>query len=278
MGTVLYWLALVLWSAALAYLVLFRAFPYLTRRMYAFGTNVGHALNAEPEMWNARTAFAASAASVPPPLPIPHDPEDDHLVTAHYSDNVEPIANVEPIRNVEPIFPPAPAGVGQGFFISGGKGAVTVDDIVKGLAREPYVSAARQNAPAPVREAAPMAPRMVPQAGARRDVPTDVRGFVAALVEGDREAVFATLRNVVRGGGNPEHFITDAVCALDDAYRARIDGSPADPEVARISAHLETPRLERLIGALATAVDSSYSAGATGAKLALTRALAVITG
>jgi hypothetical protein len=63
---------------------------------------------------------------------------------------------------------------------------------------------------------------------------------------------------------------------LDDAYRARIDGTACDPAVAKACATCDTPTLEKLVGALTTAIDSSYSTDITGAKLALTRALATL--
>ena len=107
--------------------------------------------------------------------------------------------------------------------------------------------------------------------------PTDVHGFIGALLQGDRVATFGALRNTVRSGGDPEQFLTHAVCALDDAYRARIDGTPCNPEVERLCSSCDTPVLERLVGALSTAVDSSYREGITGAKLALSRAFAVLS-
>ena len=106
--------------------------------------------------------------------------------------------------------------------------------------------------------------------------PTHIRGFATALVEGDRAAVFAGLRQHIRGGGASEHLLSKTVCIIDDVYRARVDGTACDPELARMTARLDTPTLEKLISSLTTAIDSSYSTGVTGAKLALTRALAVL--
>ena len=105
---------------------------------------------------------------------------------------------------------------------------------------------------------------------------TDTRGFLAALLGGDRNAVFALLRQVARGGGSVGKLITDATCALDDAYRARVDGTACDPDIARLSAKYQTQVLEQIVAALTTAIDSSYSSEITGAKLALTRALSCI--
>jgi hypothetical protein len=138
--------------------------------------------------------------------------------------------------------------------------------------------AAPQNdysAPASQPVAAYVAPTHAPQAAA---VPTDVRDFVAALLQGDRNTVFGTLRQVVREGGDGETFITQVVCAIDDAYRARVDGTAVNPEIAALTQNCATPFLERLNNALTNAVDSSYSPGISGSKLALTRALAVVEG
>ena len=80
----------------------------------------------------------------------------------------------------------------------------------------------------------------------------------------------------MRGAGAPEQLISSVVCLLDDTYRARIDGTDCDADIARMTARLSTPTLEKLIASLTTAIDSSYSTGVTGAKLALTRALTVL--
>ena len=107
-------------------------------------------------------------------------------------------------------------------------------------------------------------------------VSMSVRDFVIALIAGDRAGVFAGLREHVRNADAPERFINDAVCMLDDVYRARIDGTACDADIARRAARVGTPVLEKLVAALTTAIDASYSDGITGAKLALTRALATI--
>ncbi len=261
-GTVIYWLALVIWSLALAYLFMFKMLPYLRNRSRQFGMNVHYAMNNEGHGHNDGM-HAAMAHNT-------HAPS--RTVTAHYSQNVEPVqfAHTEAIVD-------APRGFStyDGFRSFGSDSALTIDDIVKGLTRQPV-----QVAPAPeVRHEEVVAP-VAHVAEARhqvyKDVPTDVRGFIAGLIQGDRDGVFAILRNVVRGGGDVQAFVTSVVCGLDDAYRARLDGSVVDPEVARAVANVATPTLERVIASLTTAIDSSYSLDVTGAKLAVTRALAVL--
>jgi len=175
--------------------------------------------------------------------------------------------------------PPRAYSSYNGFKSFAHNGALSIDDIVKGLS----------HAQSPASNFQPPAPRVEPiyenvepivthsaQEVAPVSVPADIRGFVAALVEGDRSAVFAGLRQHVRGSGAPEQLISKIACLLDDSYRTRIDGTDCDADIVRMTARLDTPTLEKLVASLTTAIDSSYTTGTTGAKLALTRALAIL--
>ncbi|MEK7101065.1 MAG: hypothetical protein AAB921_03120, partial [Patescibacteria group bacterium] len=124
------------------------------------------------------------------------------------------------------------------------------------------------------------APTPRPMAEATHATPfnEDVRAFIEALLRGDRETVFGTIRGITRNGGDSEAFLTHAVCALDDAYRSRVDGSTCHPDILAATADCHPSFLERVVTSLTTAVDGSYSTGITGVKLALTRALAVVNG
>lgn len=173
----------------------------------------------------------------------------------------------------------------DGFKSLARGGALSIDDIVKGLSRHHHQSHPQPRDVEPLRNVEPVYENIEPVyenvepivAAEEQNAPRAfVRGFVFALLEGDRAAVFAGLRQHMRGGGRAEHLLSEAVCLLDDAYRARIDGTAADAELARLSARLSTPVLEKLVASLATAIDSSYSVDVTGAKLALTRALATL--
>ena len=106
----------------------------------------------------------------------------------------------------------------------------------------------------------------------------NIPGFVAALLSGNRDATFEIVRQVTRAGDSAEDFLTHAVVALDDAYRAKIEGAPVHPDIAAVTATCAPAFLEKVIGALSAAVDGTYSAGATGVKLAITRALGVVNG
>jgi hypothetical protein len=261
-GTVAYWVALVAWSLAVAYLVLFIIIPYLARRMQGFAHAVSSTLNAEQFATETYTASAITAHAEPTPVGAPHVSKS----TASVASDTRGYSSFD------------------GFRSFAKAGALSVDDIVKGLAREASPSAhvepiyenvepmyqnvepVQQAQPAPVvRETAPTA------------IAPEVPSFIEALLRGDREAVFSAVRNTVRTGGDAEAFLTQVVCALDDAYRARTEGTSVHPEIAHITKDCATPFLERLVTSLSTAVDSSYSVGITGAKLALTRALALVS-
>jgi len=261
-GTILYWIALVGWALALAYLVLFGAAPVMNRRMKDFGARVREVLNAR-ELAPARVAAEAPVYTAPE-APEAYAAPEAPLTYSSY----------------------------DGFKSYARNGALSIEDIVKGLSRH-HTVATEPSASAPVAHTEPVYEHVEPiyeqvepirenvepmtiavaEVGA---VQPHVRGFAAALIEGDRAAVFAGLRQHVRGSGVPEHLLSKTVCLIDDVYRARIDGTACDPELARMTARLDTPTLERLISSLTTAIDSSYSTGVTGAKLALTRALAVL--
>ncbi len=260
-GTVLYWIALIGWSLALAYLVLFGAAPVANRRLRNFAARVNAALN-EREL--APVAVAAKAASNEPMLEAHTSPE-----------------------------PPRGYSSYDGFKSYSHNGALSVDDIVKGLSRKHHEKIAghtvepKLNVEPVYEKVEPVYEHVEPvyenvetivaeNVTETVVVPPHIRGFAIALVEGDRNAVFAGLRQHLRGGGAPEHLLSKTVCLIDDVYRSRIDGIACDPDMARMTARLDTPTLEKLVTSLTTAIDSSYSTGVTGAKLALTRALTVL--
>jgi len=262
MGTILYWVILISWSLAAAYLVLFGIAPIINRSVRKFASRVSDMLNTPPvRSFTPAVALAEPAPQLAPETSIP----------THAEQNIP-----EPPRSYSSY---------DGFKSFAHQGALSVEDIVKGLSSVAgstsrvvveRVTEKAADTPTPSPRENKTEPAASHASAISVDVPVSTRGFVAALIEGDRAAVFAGLRQYVRGGGAPERLITDTVCLIDDVYRARIDGTMCDAEIDRLAARLPTPMLETLVAALTTAVDSSYSSGITGAKLALTRALAVL--
>lgn len=249
-GTAFYWLILIAWAFALAYFALFSVAPFVYRSTRSFSARVTESLNASssgPAPAGPRSHVAARVPEAPKAPVVEH--------THSYSPY-------------------------EGFKSFARDGALSVEDIVKGLSRipapKPSIRAAEpiHNVEPIYEHVEPIAPAAASTSGVSPHV--SARNLVSALVQGDRSAVFESLRQCVRDGKSPERFISDAVRVLDDAYRARIDGTSSDADIARLVARLETPTLEQLVSALSTAVDTSYSTGAIGAKLALIRALAVL--
>jgi hypothetical protein len=278
-GTAFYWAMIALWSFAAAYLIFFNALPFAYRRIGSFGANVKDVLN-QPA--------PAHAQHVMPSVPA-HAPAPAHAQAAGHGHAPAHAAHHAPVA------PKAPVVEHDGFRAYASGETLTIDDIVKGLAREAaanptasahsltpaFVAAVEEPAHAPmveqIQEAIPT-PR--PMAHAQHAAPfnEDVRIFIEALLRGDRETVFGTIRGITRNGGDSEAFLTHAVCALDDAYRSKVDGSTCHPDILAATADCHPSFLERVVTSLTTAVDGSYSTGITGVKLALTRALAVVNG
>lgn len=278
-GTAVYWTVLTLWSLAAAYLVLFGAVPFVRRKL----AMAAAAAAMPPE--HPMSAAVMPEASIPSVQPV----QAPEVATAHA--HIDPIA---PQPAAQPIFaaPGKAEFTGEGFKRFASATTLTIEDIVKGLSRESGMEFAAPAAPSePARmlpehaAAAPIA-MPAPQPAPRIEQPVpptimvndDIMGFINALLAGERDQVFGLIRRLNQAGHDVEEFMAHAICALDDAYRARIDGTPVHEDVKRATEHCATPFLERLVSSLTTAVDGSYSMGVTGIKLAVTRALAVANG
>lgn len=276
-GTVFYWLMLMLWSMAAAYLVIFTLVPAVFRKTAA--ANGAHSSGDLPG-WGNNTAHAHGGHDLSVAAPA--------APMVHQAAHAASVAHALPARPVAAA--PARASVyspHDGFKSFGENGGLTIDDIVKGLSRETgidfsYEEKREEAAPAPKAEAREEAPRRAPAAPApaahQVEYSDDIVDFIEALLNGNRDHVFGTVRTLNKQGLDTEHFLSQTVCALDDAYRARVEGTEVHGEIERVTRDCHTSFLERLVSSLATAVDSSYSKGVTGSKLALTRALAVVNG
>jgi hypothetical protein len=137
---------------------------------------------------------------------------------------------------------------------------------------------AEVEAPVPAPVYVPKPVMAVAASAAIAPVSDSVRDFLAALLAGDRDTVFGTVRAMARQGEDTEAFVSHAACALDDAYRACIDGTTCHPDIAELTNGCHPSFLERLVTSLSGAVDGSYFNGVTGVKMALTRALGVVAG
>ena len=238
--TMMYWFLLIGTSAVLAYFLVFSATPFVLRKVQAFGGSVKESIN---EHDDHAAPIAHSAATLPSYGPA--------AVASKYSSY-------------------------DGFRSFAQDGALTIDDIVTGLARETHAPVAQSHVvqEVSVPAAAPVAQPAVESFMLADDIP----GFIKALLAGDKDAAFSSIRNVTKRGDSAEEFLTHAVCALDDAYRSKIDGTQVHPEIAALTNDCHPSFLEKVVGQLSAAVDGTYSTGVTGVKLAVTRALGVVNG
>jgi hypothetical protein len=248
LGTVFYWLAFTGFVLALTYLMLFGVVPSVYRWAHLFGSRISTSLNVQGRSSTATSGMTTVSAA-------PSIVETSPQAMPGYSTY-------------------------EGFKSFTRNGALSVEDIVKGLSRKNLALAAERIVePKPHIEPVYENVEPIVAAGAIVEstaIPTHIRILIDALVEGDRGEVFAGLRQHVRNGGTPEKLFSTMVCILDDVYHARMDGTTCDADIVRLTARLSTPILEKLIASLTTAIDSSYSDGVTGAKLALIRALTVL--
>ncbi len=274
-GTVFYWIMLIGWSLALAYLVLFNAVPFVLARAKSFGGNVKEALNGDTGSSHGHDTHVAASVA--------------HTSHGHGHDTHAEEA------------PAKPQGYSahEGFRSFAAGEGLTIDDIVKGLSREieqkhqaaaPVAAPTHEEVmqavhtefeaptPSPEYVPAPTASASFKAAPAVAPMNDSVRDFIAALLNGDRETVFGMVRAMARQGEDTEAFVSHAACALDDAYRACIDGTTCHPDIAELTNGCHPSFLERLVHSLSGAVDGSYSSGMTGVKMALTRALNVVAG
>ena len=298
-GTVVYWVLLILWCVAAAYLIIFMLIPFLYRRMHSFGSDVGTILNAPAGAVQDTHGAHDEHAAVPPAHYATHGAT---VPSSHHGEEIPQHTMYSTTTTTTTSKPNTSAySAAQGFRSFAQGEALTIDDIVNGLARLPETQTHTHTEAHVTEEPTIEGPATYHSAeevitshttttnpaahvastrkeAAASAISTDVRDFSGALLAGNRDVVFGTIRQIVREGGDAEVFLTQVVCALDDAYRNRVDGTPVNAEIARITEGCATSFLERLTGALTNAVDSSYSPGITGAKLALTRALAVVEG
>lgn len=255
-GTMLYWLALIIWSIALAYLIFWSLAP-LAYKKVAGGKGTGHG-----------TGYTYPVSS-----PMAQIMETTRVVETPVSADMYTAPK------------PSESSSFEGFKATASGDSLSIEDIVKGLARH---SAPEYDVVAPVAEVkmtettvAPT-PVIAPVAQTQRAVTTEVDhnvpAFITALLAAEKDQVFGMIRELNRAGQDVEQFLTHVVVALDDAYRAKIDGTPVHPEVARVCVDCAPSFLERVISSLTTVVDGSYVTGVTGVKLAVTRALHAVEG
>jgi len=238
-GTIIYWIFLMVWSGAVAYLLLFKILPFTGRNLVAIGNGVSEAVNATEEGTIDVTM---------------HEEMEDIQMDGFSPKSGDEVLSVEDIvrglsrmhQEPRPVVPTMPV-------VEVEEAEEVLDaDIAQEMEMPPVT-----NFTAPAVEG------------------EELR-LLNALMSGDRDTSFSILRRSTRNGVSSESLIEKVLVSLDSAYRERVEGSAVSNDIRRMCAGVDTAVLEEIISALASAIDTTYSQSQTGAKLALARAHAII--
>lgn len=175
--------------------------------------------------------------------------------SSHAFAPVEP-TRAKPFRGFSPY---------EGFKSYAQGETVTVEDIVKGIARE---SGAASLHDAHAMHDEPKAHAHDPAKAASS---AQANAFLDLLVQSERDDAHAMLRDIEEHGEGAEPFLKRVLTAVESALNARKNGGTCDLRTMEVLGNCETPALEKLAAALATADGDTQ-----GGKLALTRALSAL--
>jgi hypothetical protein len=96
--------------------------------------------------------------------------------------------------------------------------------------------------------------------------------FAGAVLSNDRENAFAIIRSLEHDKISPTSLMAGTATVLDTLFRSRKDGRLADPLLTEKARHLTDEKLEHLVAIFAHALDHTYASPFTGVKLALAQA------
>lgn len=237
LGIALFFGGLFLWSAFVAYLLV-------------FGKTNPKATHASSSSHDASHGHAPAGGGHDAHAPA-------HGAAAHGGGHHPPVAP-------EPVKPFRGYSAYDGFKSFATGDTLTIEDIVKGLARESGAAAmheeevaedAHGNADGELHEHDPHVAASAAQANE----------FLRLLVEGERDAAYETLREIEEHGEGAEPFLQRVLTAVEAALNARMNNGVCDLRTLEVLGSCDTPIVEQLARALAT--DGKH-----GGKLALTRA------
>jgi hypothetical protein len=233
-GIALYFGALLLWSLVLAYFIVF-GFGKKAKGGHA-GAHHGHGAHHPPAPHHGPAHGAGhggghGAHPAPPPPP----PQ-------------------KPFRGFSSY---------DGFKSFATGDTLTIEDIVKGLARESGAAALHEAEVAedarPDHDDHPHEHDPLQAASAAQ-----ANEFLRLLVDGERDSAYETLREIEAHGEGAEPFLRRVLTAVESALNARMNNGTCDLATMDVLGSCDTPVLEQLARALTD--------GKHGGKLALTRA------
>ncbi|MDQ5927693.1 MAG: hypothetical protein QG633_131, partial [Patescibacteria group bacterium] len=104
--------------------------------------------------------------------------------------------------------------------------------------------------------------------------------FVEWIVRGEDKKVFTFLRMLKHQEQPVADFMRKVVSDLDNAYRARMEGSDersnVNQHIAEVTYHLSNKELETIVGELLHGVDERYDSAYTSVRLSLVRVLDIV--
>ncbi len=104
--------------------------------------------------------------------------------------------------------------------------------------------------------------------------------FVEWIIRGEDKKVFTFLRMLKHQEQPVADFMRKVVSDLDNAYRARMEGtderSNVNQHIAEVTYHLSNQELETIVGELLHGVDERYDSAYTSVRLSLVRVLDII--
>lgn len=104
--------------------------------------------------------------------------------------------------------------------------------------------------------------------------------FIEWIVRGEDKKVFTFLRMLKHQEQPVADFMRKVVSDLDNAYRARMEGSDeranVNQHIAEVTYHLSNKELETIVGELLHGVDERYDSAYTSVRLSLVRVLDII--
>lgn len=257
----LFWLLLAVWSAGIAYLLTIK------NGMRSLGRLVR-------EAWSVLAEAALLIVGTRPRSTVSGEEEQEPRVVREYVTRTASSAR----RTAAPAVPAAATESG-GILIfeeqpGGSVPRIRLRESVSEDVAETSYEEVEQTAPTAVSES--FAPQMNAQEERAGNHDSSAPAFLNDLVRGRTDVCVGTLEQAARDG-QTDVFLTDVVCAIDDCYRQKKDGSrSAHPDVAEALASCSTATLENLLDVFTTAFDTAYSDSRIGAKVAVTRARAAL--
>jgi hypothetical protein len=296
--TVIFWLAVGLWSAGIAYVLMGRrGMRLIAEKVFAFAPDVvGYDEGAYAETMTDvasapqpdRTSVMTSAMTMPMTPAISVMPMAAPAAAAPIAVNGIPeLADVIETRAHAAGVLLSPEALSMAMNLASDRAETLrmfgdiLNDAVKTIPREDgwiLLSSDRfadisTKYGAKVTEQ-PVAEAAYPTSDAQQILDDSAATQLAkAVLSGDREAAFSLVRTAEQDNVNPMPLMTGVATTLDRLYHARRDGTTVnDLALAQKAAAVSDEALEKLITIFTHALGAGYSSPFTGVKLALAQA------